>query len=89
MSEQDLQKKIIKHLESKNYYVIKVIVSNRNGTPDILFMKDGHFCAIEVKAPGKMNTVTELQKYHLDLINKSGGKALAADSVEQVKQFFS
>ena len=84
MKEQDLQKKITEHLESLGCYVIKVIAANKNGCPDLLFSYDGRFMACEVKAPGKLSKVTKLQQFHIDLINKTGGKAFAADSLEEV-----
>lgn len=86
MSEQDLQKKIILYLESIGCYVIKVISANKNGVPDLVFMHKGKFCAIEVKAKGKLNTVSRLQQYHIDKINSNGGYAFASDSLEEVRQ---
>lgn len=88
MKESALQFKIIKYLESKNYYVVKVIMANKSGVPDILFCKDGKFCAIEVKAPGKKNNVTELQQHHLYLIQASGGTSLVSDSLTEIKEIF-
>ena len=88
MSEQQLQNKIIKYLEGIGCYVIKTIQVNKRGCPDLLFCKDGTFNAIEVKAPGKLRNVSEIQQFHLDLINKTGGTAIAADSLETVKDKF-
>jgi Holliday junction resolvase len=82
MNEQALQKKIIKYLESLGYYAIKVVVSSKRGTPDIIACSPtGGFVAIEVKAPGKLRTVSVLQQYNLDLILSKGGKAFACDSM--------
>ena len=86
MSEQDLQKKIIICLESIGCYVIKVISANKNGVPDLVFMHQGKFCAIEVKAKGKLSTVSRLQQHHLDKITNLGGFAFATDSLEKVTQ---
>ena len=88
MSEQQLQKQIINYLESKGYYVVKVITANKSGVPDILFCKDGRFHGLEVKAQGKKKNVTELQKHHIYMINASGGKALVSDSLEEIKEMF-
>lgn len=88
MSEQQIQAKIIKHLEKNGYYVVKIITANKRGVPDILFMKDGKFCAIEVKDKGKKSKVTELQKFHIDLINNTGGTAIVADCIEDVEEVF-
>lgn len=83
-----VQTEILKYLKSKNYYVVKTIISNSNGVPDILFCKDGSFCAVECKAKGKKSKVTELQKFHLDLIRRSGGKAIVADCLWDVMEEF-
>lgn len=87
-SEQQLQKEITDYLESQKYYVVKVIRTNKNGVPDILFCKDGKFCAIEVKRKGKKSKVTELQKLHLQMITDSGGKAIVADDLWEVMEVF-
>lgn len=88
LSEQQIQNKIVKHLESKGCYVVKVVKANKSGVPDVLFCMDGKFCAIEVKAKGKKNNATELQKLHLNMIQQSGGKAIVADCVEDVEREF-
>jgi Holliday junction resolvase len=88
MNESEIQKEIINYLESNRYYVVKVIRANKNGVPDILFCKDGKFCAIEVKAKGKKSNVSELQKVHIHLINASGGKAIVADCLYDVMEEF-
>jgi len=87
-AEKVIQKEILDYLKSQNYYVIKVIVANVSGVPDILFCKDGKFCAIEVKATGKKKNVSELQKLHLDMIHASGGKAIVADCLWDVQEEF-
>lgn len=87
-SEQELQRDITKYLEGEGYYVVKVIRANKNGVPDILFCRDGKFCAIEVKKKGKKSTVTELQKLHLRMIRDSGGKAIVADDLWAVMEEF-
>lgn len=86
MSESQIQKEITDYLKSKGYYVIKVVRANVSGVPDILFCKDGKFCAIEVKKKG--GKVTELQKVHIDLINNSGGKAMVAYHLFDVQEEF-
>lgn len=86
MKEQAVQKKIIKYLESLGAWTVKTITTNKRGTPDVLACLDGRFIAIEVKAPGKMSTVSELQQFQLDKISATGGIAIAADSLEKVKE---
>jgi Holliday junction resolvase len=66
-------------------------VSNGMGTmgiPDIVGCYMGMFFAIEVKAPGKVENTTPLQKMQIALINGSHGHAIVADSLEQVKGLF-
>jgi len=86
MRESKIQKDIIQWLESEGFYVIKVIQANKNGVPDIIFCKDGKFCAIEVKAKG--GKVSGLQKVHIDMINSSGGKAIVAYDLWTVMEEF-
>lgn len=74
MSEASYQAKIIKDLESKGYYVIKLIKTNKVGIPDLLALKDGeqpYF--IEVK--GKKTPVSKLQEFRLKELQSFGFKA--------------
>lgn len=87
MKEQDIQRKIIKWLESEGYYVIKIISASKAGVPDIITCINGIFVAIEVKTPSTKSNVSELQKYNLDAILKSGGYSLVAWELEQVKEY--
>jgi len=83
MSEQALQKKIIKYLEARGYYVLKIIISSKKGKPDIIgCTTEGLFFGIEVKLKG--NNPTRLQQYNIDEINRTGGFAMVAYSVEDV-----
>jgi len=88
IAEKVIQKEILDYLKAEGYYVIKVVVANVSGVPDILFCKDGKFCAIEVKATGKKKQVTELQKWHIEMIHASGGKAIVADCLWDVQEEF-
>lgn len=54
------------------------------GVPDILACINGRFIGIEVKRPG--GVVAPLQNYNVDEINKAGGAAFVAYSVEDVEQ---
>lgn len=80
-SEAQIQKEIMDYLEGKGYYVTKIVRANRVGVPDLAVCKNGSYVAIEIKAEGKKRNVTELQKFHLELVRMSGGKAFVADSV--------
>lgn len=54
------------------------------GIPDFICCWDGHFLAIEAKAPGKRSTTTVLQKRQLDSIAKANGLAVVVDDVKQL-----
>ena len=86
--ESEIQKEIIDYLESRGHYVIKTVVTNKKGTPDLVLctMDSGKFYGIEVKASGKKGAATKLQQRHINLINKTGGKAFIADSVWDVQE---
>jgi hypothetical protein len=89
MTEQQLQKKIISYLEARNYYVVKTVVCNKKGVPDILACSpEGRFIAIEVKAPGKLGTTSALQNYNLQQISSCGGLSIAVDSLKKSKKFY-
>lgn len=69
MTEQQIQKKRIKELEEKGYYVIKLIKTNKNGIPDLIAIPPGSKVLFsEVKTPkGK---VSKLQEYRLEELKK-------------------
>jgi penicillin-binding protein-related factor A (putative recombinase) len=56
-----------------------------NGTSDILGIWDGRFIAIEVKRPENKERPLD-QKLFIDQINRRGGIAFFATSVEDVKK---
>ena len=87
MNEQQIQKKIIKYLESKDCYVVKVISASKAGVPDIIGCYNGVFFGIEVKTPGSAGNVSRLQEYNLERIRETGGHSIVAWSVEQVEDF--
>jgi len=85
MKEQDIQRKIIKYLESVGAYVVKVVASNKSGTPDILACYRGIFLAIEVKRPETKTNVSELQEYNIKKIKEAGGVAIVSWDLDTVK----
>lgn len=73
-TEQQIQSKLIKKLESEGYYVIKLSLTNKPGIPDIIALpKDCSAIFIEVKAPGKKPR--PLQLYRIKEIKKHGIRA--------------
>lgn len=82
MTEQQLQNKVIKYLQAKGAYVVKVISANRSGIPDLLACYKGKFIALEIKAGSKL---TELQKYNINNIAIAGGIAAEVTDIKDVE----
>ena len=61
--ESKIQARIIKRLEAQGYYVVKLILTNKNGIPDLLVLKDGKAFFVEVKRPGEKPR--PLQEYRI------------------------
>jgi len=71
MTEQQIQAKRIKKLESEGYYVLKLIKTNKNGIPDILAIHpNGHVLFSEVKTP--KGRLSKLQEYRLKELKELG-----------------
>lgn len=84
MKESQIQNKIIKYLNGIGAYSIKTIVTNRNGSPDLICCFKGRYVALEVKA--EKGAVSQLQEHNIKLIKKSGGVAAVVRSVDEVKK---
>ena len=85
MKESDLQRRVLQWLNSVGAYAINIHghEMQESGIPDILFCMKGLFGAIELKMPG--NKPSKLQEYHMERIDKAGGVAFVAYSLEQVQ----
>lgn len=53
MTESAIQSKIMKRLRAEGWFVIKIIVANMSGLPDLLALKPTAVLFVEVKRPGK------------------------------------
>jgi Holliday junction resolvase len=74
MTEQQIQSKLIKKLESDGYYVIKLSVTNKTGIPDLIAIpKNSDVEFIEVKRPGQKPR--PLQVYRINEIKRHGVSA--------------
>tara|TARA_R100001086_G_scaffold246557_2_gene179009 strand:+ start:8574 stop:8813 length:240 start_codon:yes stop_codon:yes gene_type:complete len=73
MTEQQIQSKRIKELESEGYYVIKLTTTNKNGIPDLIAIpKNAKVLFVEVKKPkGKLS---KLQEYRIKELKDHGIK---------------
>lgn len=73
MTEQQIQAKRIKELESEGYYVIKLVKTNKNGIPDLVAIPPN--CGVifsEVKT--KKGKLSKLQEYRLKELDEHGLK---------------
>lgn len=86
MSEQQIQRDIIKLIEARGGYVVKVVSASRSGVPDLLVCWEGNFIGIEVKMPTTRTNVSKLQQYNLSKIIDSGGRSAVVWSPEQVDE---
>lgn len=84
MSEQAIQRAIIKYLKTVAY-VVKIISASKSGIPDLLVLYKGKFIAFEVKTPDKRNNVSDLQQHNINEIIKNGGLAYVVWELNQVK----
>lgn len=75
MNEQQVQSKLIKELEEKGYYVIKLVKTNKNGIPDLIAIpKNSDVEFFEVKRyDGKPS---KLQEFRIKELNNHGVKAI-------------
>lgn len=70
MVESEIQRRVIKRLEAQGYYVVKLVLTNKNGIPDLLLLKDGKASFVEVKRPGKKPR--PLQEYRMGELREAG-----------------
>ena len=85
MTEQVIQKSMIKYLKTVAY-VVKIISASKSGIPDLLVLYKGKFIALEVKTPDKKNNVSDLQQHNINEIVKNGGLAYVVWELNQVKE---
>ncbi|QDP61307.1 MAG: putative nuclease [Prokaryotic dsDNA virus sp.] len=73
MTEQQIQSKKIKELESEGYYVIKLTTTNKNGIPDLLAIPpNSNVLFVEVK--NKKGKLSKLQEYRIKELKSYGIK---------------
>ena len=74
MTEQAIQRAIIKYLKTISY-VVKIISATKAGVLDVIVCYKGRFIAFEVKTPDKKYNVSNLQQHNINEIIKNGGLA--------------
>lgn len=89
MNEKSLENKIKKYLKDNGHYYMKIHGSavGKAGIPDILCCINGFFVGVEVKNPNGKGILSELQKYNIENIIKSGGYAEAIASYDDFISF--
>jgi len=74
VTEQQIQSKLIKKLESEGFYVLKVSVTNKPGIPDLIAIpKNSDVKFIAVKRPG--HKPRALQVYRIKELKNHGVSA--------------
>lgn len=68
--ESRIQARIIKRYEGMGYMVVKVLLCNKNGFPDLMLLKDGKVSFVEVKRPGEKPR--PLQEYRIRELRDMG-----------------
>ena len=68
--ESKIQARIIKRLEAEGYYVVKLILTNKPGIPDLLCLKNGKASFLEVKRPEEKPRL--LQEYRMNELRNLG-----------------
>jgi Holliday junction resolvase len=61
--ESKLQKKIIKNLELNGWFVVKLVLTNKSGIPDIICCKNKRVVWIECKDKGKKEEPLQLHRH--------------------------
>jgi len=71
VKESAIQSKRIKQLEAEEYYVLKLIKTNKNGIPDLIAIpKDSNVLFSEIKT--EKGKLSKLQEYRLKELNGYG-----------------
>ena len=85
MTEKQLSDKIIKALRQMGAFAVKIHggTFQARGLPYIVGCWRGMFFGLEVKLPGKENTITKLQQKKLQDIEDAGGTAEMVTTVDQ------
>lgn len=65
-----IQSSLIKKYESQGYLVVKLVLTNKSGIPDLLLLKDGKASFVEVKREGQKPR--PLQEYRIKELRSLG-----------------
>lgn len=85
MLEKDFQKKVIAHHKKyyyQDYILLKVILCNLNGFPDLTFLSGSRTFCIELKKKGEK--ARELQNFRARELRKRGVETYVVDDFDQI-----
>jgi Holliday junction resolvase len=68
--EAEIQKRIIERYQAAGYIVVKLMLTNCNGIPDLMLLRDGRTIFVEVKRPGEVPR--PLQQYRIEQLRQAG-----------------
>ncbi len=74
--ESKIQRNLIKKYESEGYTVVKLILTNKPGIPDLMLLKDGKAKFVEVKRPKE--NLRPLQEYRIRELKTLGFDVVVA-----------
>ena len=83
VKEQKIQSRIIKKLESLGYFIIKTIVTNKSGIPDLIAVKEGQVIFFEVKRNN--GHLSALQQYRIKVLREYAPVYVVYDDSELEK----
>jgi Holliday junction resolvase len=75
--ESEVQSDIVKRYKSEGYMVVKIMLCNVSGFPDLMALKDGKATFIEVKRKG--GKPRPLQTFIHDMLREKGFEVLVLD----------
>lgn len=75
--ESAVQRYLVRHYEKLGYIVVKVILCNKPGFPDLMLLKDGVASFVEVKRVG--GKPRPLQEYRIKELRSAGFKVEVSD----------
>lgn len=75
--------KIRKHWESKGYYVINLINTNKNGIPDYVALKDEE-PPVFIESKEKKDKLSKLQEYRIKELKKHNFKVFVNDEEKYI-----
>lgn len=85
MKESVLTKKMVELLKARGAWARKIHGNMYTaGLPDITACYRGWYLALEVKVPGRENTVTAIQQKTLDDIDEAGGFAQVVTTLSDI-----